>query len=72
MLGIFGNDDMNPNPDMVNQYEGLLKENGKTYQFHRYDGAGHGIWYYQGMSYRPQAAIDGWNKMLDWFGQYLA
>jgi carboxymethylenebutenolidase len=72
MLGIFGNDDMNPSPDMVNQYEAILKENGKTYQFHRYDGAGHGIWYYQGTSYRPQAAIDGWNKMLDWFGQYLA
>jgi carboxymethylenebutenolidase len=72
MLGIFGNDDMNPNPDMVNQYEALLKENNKTYQFHRYDGAGHGIFYYQGPTYRPQAAIDGWNKLLDWFKQYLA
>ena len=71
MLGIFGNDDMNPNPEMVNQYEALLKENGKTYQFHRYDGAGHGIWYYQGPSYRPQAAMDGWNKALGWFDQYL-
>ena len=63
---------MNPNPDHVNQLEAALKENGKTYQFHRYDGAGHGIFYYQGMSYRPQAAMDGWNKVFAWFNQYLA
>jgi carboxymethylenebutenolidase len=72
MLGIFGNDDTNPSPDDVNQLEAALKENGKTYLFQRYDGAGHGIFYYQGTSYRPQAAIDGWNKLLDWFNQYLA
>jgi carboxymethylenebutenolidase len=72
MLGIFGNDDMNPSPDMVNQLEAALKENGKTYMFQRYEGAGHGIFYYQGMSYRPQAAIDGWNKLIGWFNQYLA
>jgi len=72
MLGLFGNDDMNPNPDMVNQYEGILKELGKTYQFHRYDGAGHGFFYYQGTSYRPQAAMDGWEKVEAWFKQYLA
>jgi len=72
MLGLFGNDDMNPAPDMVNQYEGILKELGKTYQFHRYDGAGHGFFYYQGTSYRPQAAMDGWEKVEAWFKQYLA
>jgi len=73
MLGIFGNDDRNPSPDMVNQLEAKLQENGKTYQFHRYDGAGHGIFYYHiPMFYRPQQAIDGWNKLLDWFQQYLA
>jgi carboxymethylenebutenolidase len=72
ILGLLGNDDTGPSPAQVNQHEEALKATGKTYQFHRYDGAGHGIWYYQGTSYRPQAAIDGWNKMLDWFGQYLA
>jgi carboxymethylenebutenolidase len=72
IIGLFGNDDMSPNPDQVNQHEAALKEYGKTYQFHRYDGAGHGFFYYQGMSYRPQAAIDGWNKVEDWFKQYLS
>ena len=72
LLGLFGNDDMNPNPDMVNQHEAILKEQGKTYQFHRYDGAGHGFFYYQGQSYRQQQAMDGWDKVVNWFNQYLA
>src|SRR5262249_12106133 len=41
LLGIFGNDDQNPNKDQVNRTEELLKKLGKTYEFHRYDGAGH-------------------------------
>jgi carboxymethylenebutenolidase len=72
MLGIFGNDDTNPSPDDVNRLEAALNENGKTSLIQRYDGAGHGIFYYQGTSYRPQAAIDGWNKLIGWFNQYLA
>jgi carboxymethylenebutenolidase len=71
LIGIFGNDDQNPSPAMVEQHEAALQAAGKTYQFHRYDGAGHGIWYYQGMSYRPQAAMDSWNKVEDWFNQHL-
>jgi carboxymethylenebutenolidase len=71
LLGLFGNDDMSPSPAQVNQHEEALKAAGKTYQFHRYDGAGHGFMYYQGMSYRPQAAMDGWNKVVAWFDQYL-
>jgi carboxymethylenebutenolidase len=72
IIGLFGNDDMSPSPDQVNQHEAALQEHGKTYQFHRYDGAGHGFFYYQGMSYRPQAAIDGWNKVEEWFKTHLA
>ena len=72
IIGLFGNDDMSPSPEQVNQHEAALQEHGKIYQFHRYDGAGHGFFYYQGMNYRPQAAIDGWNKVEDWFKQHLA
>jgi carboxymethylenebutenolidase len=49
-----------------------LKELGKTYIFHRYDGAGHGFFYYHMPLYRQQAAMDGWNKVDEFFGQYLA
>jgi carboxymethylenebutenolidase len=73
LLGIFGNDDMGPSPAQVNQHEAALKEHGKTYQFHRYDGAGHGIFYYQNPnSYRPAAAMEGWGHVVSWFKQYLA
>jgi carboxymethylenebutenolidase len=71
IIGIFGNDDQGPSPAQVDQHEAALQAAGKTYQFHRYDGAGHGMWYYQGMSYRPQAAMDGWDKVEAWFNQYL-
>src|SRR5687768_18336579 len=39
LLGIFGNDDKNPNRDQVNRTEAELKKYGKSYEFHRYDGA---------------------------------
>lgn len=41
LLGLFGNDDPNPNPDQVNRTEAMLKKLGKTYEFYRYDGVGH-------------------------------
>jgi carboxymethylenebutenolidase len=72
MLGLFGNDDMNPNTEAVNVLEQTLKENNKEYEFHRYDGAGHGFMYYQGMAYRPQAAMEGWNHVEAWFKKHLA
>src|SRR5262245_19370499 len=38
MIGIFGNDDQNPNREHANKTEAKLKELGKNYEFHRYDG----------------------------------
>ena len=48
LLGLFGNDDRSPTPEQVDQHEAELKRLGKTYEFHRYDGAGHGFFYYTG------------------------
>jgi carboxymethylenebutenolidase len=72
ILGLFGNDDTGPSPEQVNMHEAALKEYGKTYMFHRYDGAGHGFMYWNQMSYRVQQAMDGWNKMEDWFKLHLS
>lgn len=41
VLGLFGNDDQNPSPDDVDDYETALIEADIDYAFHRYDGAGH-------------------------------
>ena len=73
LLGIFGNDDSSPSPAQVDQHEAALKEHGKTYLFHRYPGATHGIWYYHDpVRYRPQQAMESWDHALAWFSQYLA
>ncbi len=71
LLGIFGNDDQSPSPEQVNRHEEELKKHAKNYQFHRYDGAGHGFWYYHTDRYRPQQAMDAWQKVFEFFGEYL-
>jgi carboxymethylenebutenolidase len=72
LLGLFGNDDRHPTPEQVNQHEEELKRHGKQYEFHRYDGAGHGFFYYHTPMYRPEQAMDGWAKVFDFFGRHLS
>jgi carboxymethylenebutenolidase len=72
LLGIFGNEDRSPTPAQVDQLEKELKKYGKKYSFHRYDGAGHGFWYYHTEMYRPKQAMDSWNKVFEFFGEYLS
>lgn len=72
ILGLFGNDDRAPTPEQVDIHEAALKEHGKEYEFHRYDGAGHGFFYYdRPQAYRAEQAVDGWNKVLDFFARKL-
>ena len=72
LLGLFGNDDRYPAPAQVDQHEAELKRHGKDYEFHRYDGASHGFFYYHTPMYRPEAAMDGWAKVFDFFGRRLS
>ncbi len=71
ILGLFGNDDSSPTPQQVNQHEAELKKHGKTYEFHRYDGAGHGFFYYDRPAYRQAQAVDGWAKVWAFLEKYL-
>jgi carboxymethylenebutenolidase len=71
LLGIFGNEDQSPTAEQVNLHEEALKKHGKDYQFHRYDGAGHGFWYYHTPMYRQVQAMDSWEKVFDFFGKHL-
>lgn len=71
LLGLFGNDDQFPPPDQVDLHEEELKKHGKTYEFHRYDGAAHGFFYYHVGAYRPEQAMDGWNKVFAFFATHL-
>jgi carboxymethylenebutenolidase len=72
LLGLFGNDDSYPTPEQVDELEEILKANAKTYEFHRYDGAGHAFFANDRPSYRPEAANDGWERIAAFFGTYLS
>jgi carboxymethylenebutenolidase len=71
ILGIFGNDDENPNKGQVNRTEEVLKKLGKNYSFHRYDNAGHAFFNAARIAYRPEQAADGWAKVFDFFHKHL-
>jgi carboxymethylenebutenolidase len=71
LLGIFGNDDSSPDPDQVNRTEAVLRDLGKDYEFHRYDGAGHGFFATDRPGYRPEQAVDGWKKVFAFFERTL-
>jgi carboxymethylenebutenolidase len=71
LLGLFGNEDQRPTPADVDTHEAELKKHGKNYEFHRYDGAGHGFFYYDRPAYRQQQAMDGWSKVFVFFDKHL-
>jgi carboxymethylenebutenolidase len=72
ILGLFGNDDVYPTPADVDKLEQLLMDAGKPYEFHRYDGAGHAFFSVDRTAYRPEAAVDGWEKVWAFLATNLA
>jgi carboxymethylenebutenolidase len=71
LLGLFGNDDSYPSPAHVDELEKLLQDHGKTYEFHRYDDAGHAFFSVDRPSYRVAAAVDGWQRIRDFLARHL-
>ena len=72
LLGLFGAEDSHPSPEQVAELEQALKAAGKTYEFHTYEGAGHAFFAVNRPSYRVEAANDGWQRIWDFYGQYLS
>ncbi len=72
LLGLFGNEDQSPTPEQVNLHEEELEKNGKNYEFHRYDGAGHGFMYYDRAAYRQEQAVDAWEKLFAFLDKHLS
>ena len=71
VLGLFGNEDQFPSPEQVDEFEQIVKDHAKPYEFHRYDGAGHAFFAPDRPSYRVEAANDGWERIADFYGTYL-
>jgi len=72
LLGLFGADDKFPAPEETAELSRVLDEFGKSHEFHTYEGAGHAFFNVDRVAYRPEAAIDGWQKIWDFYGRYLA
>jgi carboxymethylenebutenolidase len=72
VLGIFGNEDQGPSPEEVNDYEAALKKAGVSYEFHRYNGAGHGFQDFNDSNrYRKDQSEDAWEKAIAFLDRHL-
>ncbi len=73
VAGFFGNDDQNPTPEDVDDYEQALRRAGIQYEFHRYDGAGHAFQNFPTPErFNQQASDDAWDKVMAFLGENLA
>lgn len=71
VLGLFGEDDPNPNPADVAKIDAEMTRLHKAHEFHSYPGAGHAFMNEARPSYRPEASADAWKQAVDWFKRYL-
>jgi carboxymethylenebutenolidase len=72
LLGLFGNEDSHPAPEQVDELERRLTDLEKEHEIHRYDDAGHAFFSVDRPAYRQAAAVDGWQRIDDFFGRHLS
>ena len=72
LLGLFGGQDRFPSPEHVAELDEVLTRLGKEHEFHSYPEAGHGFFSPDRPSYRQAAAVDGWARILTFFGRTLS
>ena len=72
LLGLFGAEDKYPAPDETAELAKELSALGKEHEFHTYEGAGHAFFAADRPSYRVEAANEGWQRIWDFYGRYLA
>lgn len=72
LLGLFGADDQYPSPAETAELDKELTALDKPHEFHTYPDAGHAFFAVNRPSYRVEAANDGWQRIWDFYGRYLA
>jgi carboxymethylenebutenolidase len=72
LLGLFGADDQYPSPAETAELAKELSALDKPHEFHTYADAGHAFFAVNRPSYRVEAANDGWQRIWDFYGRYLA
>jgi carboxymethylenebutenolidase len=71
VLGLFGEDDPNPNPADVAKIDAEMTRLGKPHEFQSYVGAGHAFMNESRPSYREEASKDAWRRTIDFFNKHL-
>ena len=72
VAGFFGNQDKNPSPQDVNDYDAALSAANVPHEFHRYDDAGHGFQSFDVADrFHPAASEDAWGKALGFLNKHL-
>jgi carboxymethylenebutenolidase len=71
IIGFFGADDTNPTPETVAEFERVLKALDKSVEVHLYEGAGHAFANPSGTRYVEAAAMDAWEKTIEFLNEKL-
>jgi carboxymethylenebutenolidase len=71
VLAIYGERDQRINQG-IPEIEAAMQQNDKVFEKIIYPDADHAFFNDTGPRYNPQAAQDAWQRLLDWFGRYLA
>lgn len=72
VIGFFGNDDQNPSPQDVDDYAVALSDAQVSYQFHRYDDAGHAFQNFPTPErYRETQSEDAWSRLFVFLNENL-
>ena len=72
VLGIFGDQDMSIQVDMVKAFESALKSNGTPNEIYIYKGVGHAFANPSGDNYAPKETQDAWQKTLSFLKKYTS
>ena len=70
VLGLYGGADAGIPNDTVDQMRAALKAAGKKSEIHTYPDMPHGFHADYRPTYRKEAAVDGWKRLLDWFKKH--
>lgn len=71
LLAFFGAEDASIPPADVEAVGVRLRDLGKTFEIVSYPGAGHGFFNDERSSYRADAAVDAWQRTLEWLDRRL-
>src|ERR1700684_1891055 len=72
LLGLFGLEDQYPSPEQTETLREFLTKDGKDFDFHEYEGAGHAFFAVDRPSYRPEVATEAWGEIWKFYGQHLS